>query len=229
VLGINAVARSVGDMKLHGSRHRMPPIREAARRTAFIRAFLKDPVRVASVIETSPRTIRAALDTVNLADASCVVELGAGTGPFTEQLVERIGSQARLLAFEISSDLAKVLQQRISDPRLTVINDRAERLLDYVGPHEVDVVACELPLAGIGQEARDAMLARVVSALKPDGIMLIVQYTRIRRHDFERFFGTVRAVRPRTQLWPVVVWICGQPRLEMAATAHGVDKAGASA
>jgi phospholipid N-methyltransferase len=200
-----------------------------SRRIAFMWAFLKDPARVASVIETSPRTVGAALDTVNLAGASCVVELGSGTGPFTEQLVERIGSQSRLLAFEISSDLAKVLRQRISDPRLTVINDRAERLSEYVGPHEVDMIACELPLAGIGQGARDAVLARVVSALKPDGIMLILQYTRVRRHDFERYFGAVRAVRPRTQLWPMLVWICGQPRLEMAVTSQGVDMAGTSA
>jgi phospholipid N-methyltransferase len=187
------------------------------RRIAFIRAFLKDPVRVAAVAEATSGTVRAGLDSVDLGRASCVLELGTGTGPWTEQILQRIGIDCRFLAFEISEPLAADLARRLPDPRLRVINDLAEHLPQHVNPREVDLVVSGLPFSSMREPARDAMLSEIVSVMKPEGVMLAVQYTAFRRRDLERFFGAVTKTRPHRQVTPLLLFRCSQPRLAEAA------------
>jgi 16S rRNA (adenine1518-N6/adenine1519-N6)-dimethyltransferase len=55
-----------------------------------------------------------------------VIEVGPGTGTLTEELLERLGPDGRLLAVEIDRDLAEALRARLGgDPRLSLISGDA--------------------------------------------------------------------------------------------------------
>src|SRR4051794_15149386 len=106
--------------------------RGSRQRMRFLRSFLRHPRQVGAVLPTSGRAVRAMLDLAAIEDARCVVEMGAGTGPHTREILARLSPDARFLAFEIDPALADGLQQELRDPRLHVINDSAEKLSEYL-------------------------------------------------------------------------------------------------
>src|SRR3954454_712112 len=102
-------------------------------RGRFLRSFLDGPRRVGAVLPTSRYTVRATLDMALLAQARCVVELGAGTGPYTREIVRRLGPDARLLAFELDPALAERLAADVTDPRGRVLAGSGGRLRGLPG------------------------------------------------------------------------------------------------
>src|SRR3954465_7508153 len=75
-------------------------------RRRFLRSFLATPSRVGAVLPTSAHTVRATLDLAPVVEARCVVELGAGTGPYTREILRRLPSDGRLMSFEVDPMLA---------------------------------------------------------------------------------------------------------------------------
>jgi len=68
---------------------------------AFLRSFFAHPRHVGAVLPTSRRTVRETLDLADLSSARLVVELGAGTGVYTRELlvgVERVRAGVTPLA-----------------------------------------------------------------------------------------------------------------------------------
>ena len=80
--------------------------------------FIKHPRQVGALVPTSKSTVGTMLDMTEWGRVSCVVELGAGTGVYTEELLRRVGDDAMVLAFEIDPGLACRLTGRFHDRRL---------------------------------------------------------------------------------------------------------------
>ena len=70
-------------------------LRERAR---FLRSFLRSPRQVGAVLPTSRWAVRAMLDLAPIEHARCVVEMGAGTGPYTREILTRLRPDARFLS-----------------------------------------------------------------------------------------------------------------------------------
>jgi len=131
------------------------------------------------------------LDFVDLGDARCVVEMGAGTGPHTREILARLGPDARFLAFEIDPVLADGLRRELDDPRLEVITDSAERVERYLGGQRADVVVSALPFTSLPEQVRKGLLRAARESLAEDGTMLVLQYSPFMKPKLERAFGTV--------------------------------------
>ena len=95
------------------------------RRMLFLRSMITHPRRVGAVWPTSRWAVRDLLDMGDLPRARTVVEFGAGTGVYTEEILKRLHPEGTFLAFEIEPDLASAVAARLKDPRLRVINDSA--------------------------------------------------------------------------------------------------------
>ena len=116
-----------------------------ADRLRFLRAFVANPRQVGAVLPTSRYAVRDMLDLGDVPGAGLVVELGAGTGSQTAEVLARMKPDARLVALEIDPNLAKLLKERFDDPRVQVVCDSAENLHDHLGGQKVDVLVCALP------------------------------------------------------------------------------------
>src|SRR4030095_217518 len=122
---------------------------QLADRLRFLRAFAANPRQVGAILPTSRLAVRDMLHMAALRRASPRVELGAGTGSQTGEILARMGPDARLVALEIDPRLAKLLDERFEDPRLQVVCDAAENLEHHLNGAKADVLVCALPFTSL--------------------------------------------------------------------------------
>jgi phospholipid N-methyltransferase len=183
-------------------------LRERAR---FLRSFLEGPARVGAILPTAQRTVRATLDMAPVAQARCVVELGAGTGPYTREIVRRLGPDASLLSFELDSALARQLAAEVTDPRVQVIRDSAANLEAHLDGRRPEVIVSELPFTSLPGPVRREILQAAQRALADDGVMLVLQYSPFMRKELERRFRSVRRRLSLFNVPPAVLFACRIP------------------
>src|SRR3954454_24899316 len=179
-----------------------------AEQRRFLRSFLATPTRVGAVLPTSRRTVRATLDMAPVAEARCVLELGAGTGPYTREILARLGSHGRLVSFEIDPALAGALARDLRDPRLTVVAESALNLEAHLDGRQADVIVSALPFTSLQPAMRTQILTLARRSLADAGVMLVLQYSPFIQRDLERTFCSVEPrVSPLT-LPPAVLFAC---------------------
>lgn len=181
---------------------------ELAERTLFLRSFLAHPRQVGAALPTSRRAVRDMLDLADIAAASVVVEFGAGTGVHTTEILARLGTDGRLLAFEIDPRLAGPLAASLSDSRLQVVTDSAENLEAYLDGHRPDVIVSALPFTSLPAQVRRRILERSRQVLPPGGVMLVLQYSPLLQGELRRTFGSVRRRLSLLNVPPAFLFAC---------------------
>ncbi len=136
----------------------------------FLGAFVKRPLDTGAVAPSSARLAAAMAETMGLAEAHVVVELGPGTGAFTRVIQNHLRPDAHLLCLEINPELASALADRF--PRAQVVNDSAENMGQHIqalGRSSADCVISGLPWAAFSRERQRKLLSAVVAVLRPGG------------------------------------------------------------
>jgi phospholipid N-methyltransferase len=113
----------------------------------FFKTFIKQPKVNASITPSSKRAARGMLDGLDLHKMEYVVELGPGTGVFTELLSQQLPSTCKVLLIELEEVYIEPLRDHY-DERFEVVRCSAcnlERLLDERGISRVDLVISGLP------------------------------------------------------------------------------------
>jgi phospholipid N-methyltransferase len=179
-------------------------------RLRFLRAFVANPRQVGAVLPTSRAAVRDMLDMADVAGAELVVELGAGTGSQTAEVLARMRPDARLVALEIDPDLARLLAKRFDDPRLSVVRDSAENLHDHLGGQKADVLVCALPFTSLEPDLRRRILDELPRVLAPRGVALVIQYSPLILSELRRRFASVRRRISPLNVPPAFLFACSQ-------------------
>ena len=87
----------------------------------FFRAWMFDPLRVASITPSSVALARLMVSEITASTGS-VIELGPGTGVFTQALIRQGVSEDRLILVEKGAEFAAMLAQRFPRARLLRID-----------------------------------------------------------------------------------------------------------
>lgn len=156
----------------------------------FTRYALKNMKSTGSIARSSKFLAR------NLAkqipqDARIIIELGAGDGIITKELLKYMSDDATLTAYEISEQLLPLLH-RIEHPRFDIKHSSA---LDIVQDFAVDSVDCLvscLPLALFPLEMKHELLSHIRSVLKPNGTFLQYQYWLSDKALIEQYFPELK-------------------------------------
>jgi ubiquinone/menaquinone biosynthesis C-methylase UbiE len=102
----------------------------------------------------------------------CVVEVGCGTGRFTEQIAPRC---RRVLAFDFSIESLKVARSRVPSPSVQFLQADACRL-----PLRAEVadraLSCQMLEHLPSPAARGAAVAQIARALRPGGTCVVSAY-----------------------------------------------------
>jgi phospholipid N-methyltransferase len=179
-------------------------------RLRFLRAFVANPRQVGAVLPTSRAAVRDMLDMADVPGAGLVVELGAGTGSQTAEVLARMAPGARLVALEIDPKLAKLLDERFDDPRLQVVCDSAENLHDHLGGDKADVVVCALPFTSLEPDLRRRILEELPRVLGAHGVAVVIQYSPLIQSELRRLFRTVKRRISPLNVPPAFLFACSQ-------------------
>ena len=109
--------------------------------------FIKQPKVNASITPSSRRAARAMVRGLALGKMDYVVELGPGTGVFTDILAERLSPTAKVLLIELEESYIRNLRTKY-DERFEVVQCSAcelGALLEERGIKNVDLVISGLP------------------------------------------------------------------------------------
>lgn len=128
-----------------------------------MRSFLESPGKTGAVVPSGKSLVKMMCSYVDFSKAHTVVELGAGTGAITRELLKRMEPDSRLFAFEINPEFCYELR-RIDDKRLKILNEDARRLSSIV--NSADYVVSGLPLVMFGEEAHREVLSEIAKITK---------------------------------------------------------------
>lgn len=136
----------------------------------FLREFVTHPQEVGAVAPSSRALARAMVSNFDLGSASVVVEIGPGTGAFTETILERAGKKTLFLAIELNEAFVGKLEERFPDADIHHGNaEDTPRILEERGHGLADYVVSGLPWATFPEDLQKRLLTAVYDSLKPGG------------------------------------------------------------
>jgi phosphatidylethanolamine/phosphatidyl-N-methylethanolamine N-methyltransferase len=179
-----------------------------AERLQFLRAYARDTTTVGSVTPSSPFLARALVAHVP-PSATCVAELGPGTGAVTGELLRRLGPAATILAFETHAPFRDWLRRQYADVRLQILDVPAQEVFDYAAArgHTIQAVVSGLPFGNFPPGVTRAIVASAHAALVPAGTFVGYSYgSRALPAQLRRTFGNCRRERVLLNLPPALVF-----------------------
>ncbi|NKJ35465.1 methyltransferase domain-containing protein [Rhizobium sp. SG570] len=141
----------------------------------FLRTLLSNPRMVGAMLPSGAMLADLITNEVDPSDGP-VLELGPGTGVFTEALLARGVHQKDLTLVEFASDFAGMLRVRF--PEAHVLCANAARLDAYNLPEDVSFgcAISGLPLLNMSPKAVVAILTGVLSRLREGGALYQFTY-----------------------------------------------------
>src|ERR1700690_228329 len=146
----------------------------------FIRSWFAKTLSTGAVMPSSKALARTMAQYVDPQASGPVIELGPGTGPVTEALVQRGVDPARLGLVEFNPDFCRLLRTRY--PAATVVQGdayRLRRLLDTFVREPAAAVVSGLPLVTKPLRTRLRLIADAMSLLAPDAPFVQFTYAMV--------------------------------------------------
>lgn len=187
----------------------------------FAREFVRDPVTLGAVAPSGRALARLTVASADIRPDHVVVELGAGTGPMTREILARHPDNP-FVALEPNGELARLLH--LAHPEAKVEQRFAEdlpQILTEWGHPVAHRVVSSLPWAIWSEALQDRTFDAIVEALHPEGRMVTFAYVhaqvlpaarRLREQLRRRFRSVTRTRVAWANLPPAFVFVCDGPR-----------------
>jgi phospholipid N-methyltransferase len=184
----------------------------------FFSKFVAKGREISSAVPSSPAMVESVLRHVDFSRPANIVELGAGTGPVTERIVDRLRPHHRFVAVENDADFCDILRRRF--PEVTLLCDDATRLgppLAKLGIHRVDYVISGLPTPSLPPRAAVRLARWLRASMSPTGAFIQITvappivFRRFVRF-YRRLFETVSYEMVWMNIPPGGVYRCAGPR-----------------
>lgn len=176
----------------------------------FLKEFWKDKQMVGAISPSTRFLGEKMIENVDFDKARMIVELGPGTGVFTELILNRMHPDAKLLVFELNDSFYQNLAKRFDDPRVQIIHDSAEKIADYTDGKKVDAVISSLPLMVFSEELRNNVVNAAYDSLKKDGKYMQFQYSLQSKKLLQSVYKTVSVKFTMKNLPPAFVYTCSK-------------------
>ena len=176
----------------------------------FLKEFWKDKQMVGAISPSTRFLGEKMIENIDFDKARMIVELGPGTGVFTELILNRMHPDAKLLVFELNDSFYQNLAKRFDDPRVQIIHDSAEKIADYTDGKKVDAVISSLPLMVFSEELRNNVVNAAYDSLKKDGKYMQFQYSLQSKKLLQSLYKTVSVKFTMKNLPPAFVYTCSK-------------------
>jgi phosphatidylethanolamine/phosphatidyl-N-methylethanolamine N-methyltransferase len=146
----------------------------------FIRSWIEKPLRTGAVMPSSKALARVMARYVDPQGSGPVIELGPGTGPVTEAMVQRGVDPARLVLVEFNPDFCRLLRTRY--PAATVVQGdayRLRRLLETIVRTPAAAMVSGLPLVTKPLRTRLRLISDAMGLLSPGAPFVQFTYAMV--------------------------------------------------
>ena len=143
----------------------------------YMKTFLRDK-NVASITPTSEVGVKRVCSKIDFNRENVIVEYGPGTGVFTRYLLRNMGENSRLILIELNKDFNSILSSSFQDPRVTLVNDSAENVLNTLRMYresEADYILSGIPFSFLESDLKHRILYNTHRALRKGGKFLVYQ------------------------------------------------------
>lgn len=144
----------------------------------FVRAFVREPLKVGAIWPSSETLSRVVAGACEFAPNDTIVELGPGTGNFTQLLLNRLDKSGRLVALELSATNVEVLQRRF--PHGEIHFDSAEHVNKYVPAQAARCVVSGLAWGNMMPAMQNRIMSAITTSLAPGGQFVAFAYSHAR-------------------------------------------------
>ena len=148
-----------------------------ADRVRFLQMFVTAPRIVGAIAPSSSGLAEKIVRHAGVAEARRIVELGGGTGSFTQRIVRDAPATSSILSVEINPTFADLLASRFQ--RVRVIADSAEHVrhhMEAAGMVSADCVISGLPWAAFDGDLQLRLLVAIRSILEIGGTFTTFAY-----------------------------------------------------
>lgn len=179
----------------------------------FRKQFWEEKNVVGAMSPSSKHLMEKMLSKVDFDQSKVIVELGPGTGIFTEGIINRMRNDATLLVFEVNDSFYENLKKQLKDERVHLIHDSAENIAKYLKKYdlgEADVVVSSLPLAVFSLQLRKKVLLASKIALKKGGKFVQFQYSLQSRKIISKIFNNMSVSFTAMNFPPAFIYSCNK-------------------
>src|SRR5262245_16363521 len=121
----------------------------------FLSKFFRQGTTIGAVAPSSPWLARRFVEDIDFARSQCVVELGAGTGSITEELLRQGGGRCQAVIVERDPEFCGCLRRRFPGADVAEADARdLDEILEARHLQTVDHVLCGLALPWFAQPDR---------------------------------------------------------------------------
>jgi len=160
----------------------------------YLKNFIKDK-NVASITPTSPFGVRKVCEKIDFKKRNVIVEFGPGSGVFSKYLLRKMTRDSKLILIELNKNFVTILQNKVRDQRVNIINDNAENVLNIIDSADepgADYIISGIPFSFIPFNAKNSILNNTYTALKNGGKFLVYQHSNHLKDYLKRHFDMVR-------------------------------------
>lgn len=184
-----------------------------AKQSGFLKEFFKERKQTGAVAPSSKYLMRHMLKPIDFSKAKVIVELGPGNGVFTKGLLDKMAPDALLFSFELNSSFYEFIKNTISDKRLILVNDSAEKMEDYLKQYHftsTDYIVSSLPLAVIPEEIKNSIIEISQKILSEEGNYIQFQYSLNAKKLLEKNFKKVKVNFTAINIPPAFIYTCSK-------------------
>lgn len=196
-------------------------IKRSISQIRFMREFIKNPMKMGSITPSSKFLANKMIDEICLKKNNFIIELGAGTGAITKNIIEKVEDQNNFLTVEINPQLATFLKDKF--PNLNIAEISAEFLKEYLTENnlpQANGIISGLPWAIFNDQIQNTILTSIVDSLAQNGTFVTFAYIHALKMKPAKLFKQklnkhFKSVQVSTPIWinipPAIIYICKDP------------------
>jgi len=180
------------------------------KRRKFLKTFFKERKQVGAVAPSSRFLVKKMCDKINFDTAKVIIELGPGTGVFTKEILKRAKADTQIFVFELNKDFYQILQSKLKDNRLILVNESAEKMRDVLASNNIesaDAIISSLPLTVIPEPIKTNIVKAGHNVLKQNGTYVQYQYSLSAKKLLESFYGKLNLRFSLINIPPAFIYV----------------------
>lgn len=177
-------------------------------RIMFLKKFIDEPKKIGSLTPSSHFLVRKMLNALPWENYLHVVELGAGTGTFTKQIIEYKSTDCKFLVIEQDSFMRHLLEEKYPDLFFDSYAENLSATLRRINFPQTDCIISGLPFANMSETLRRRIIDNIQRSLKRGGIFVMFQYSTQMKSLLNEYFSSVQIDFFLLNLPPAFVYFC---------------------